>query len=181
MADLHPTGADLQRYLGYLGGHVNTHLRFGADAPAGPSDKGVYSAFKDIRLYWQKERRHYRHTPKYLTYPLLQSLLATEKIILGASGEWTNYRNGKPQGRPERLERRVQSGKSSFLYFYGRDANPTGFTEFDELYADMWSHAREAQNDPDHHPSLAKELASHHDAVLDAEITVSGKMMLAQK
>jgi hypothetical protein len=80
-----------------------------------------------------------------------------------------------------RHTQRVRGGRSSFLYYFGRDKHTTGFTELNRMYEDIWNSIELVQPPK----QVTKEAYSttidtHTQAVRNAELRYGGGLILAR-
>jgi hypothetical protein len=173
--DLHPNSEEVAKYVRYLGGTgTKTHLQYQSGSKH-PPDRAVFEAVKGLRDY--RNSKPYRSLPSLPINETVGNLTSRtwvqETSILNVEQPWSRNDNGKQMGHSARVEARVKSGKSSFLYYYGRDGHSTGINEFDELYSDMWTHAKIYEG------SGHESYLNFTDTVREAELKYAGRLILA--
>lgn len=197
--DLHPVGPEFERFVGYMNGSASSgspvsaksHASSNALSPTSEeprknhidvtkngrltTERAVYYAIKALRRNGQGTyNRQVQNQDSDTNVRLLAyNLLDTEARILDQEHPWSEYRSGATRDRSERVRARVLSGKSSFLYLYGRDGKPTGREEIDDMYQQAW---QAIENDDFPWKYMR---AKHELAVTDAELMTLGRTVLA--
>jgi hypothetical protein len=80
---------------------------------------------------------------------LTDRIVERENKILGLRLPWGQVAERGPlvESRQLRLRQRIACGKTSFLRYYGELEHPSGFEEFDQMYADLWQVYDSRQHD----------------------------------
>lgn len=169
--DLHPSSGEWQRYTRFVArGSNRSHFKY-TDTSA--ATQGVYEAFKSIRKGHQEfGKKLARRSEEHITRNLTFQLLSAETDILDKPNGTLWRAGAKNQNQyQERLKSRVESGRSSYLYYYGREGNTTGFEEFDQMYSELWSVVE--NTGPNGY--LSSLVEQHRLAVLDTELRFLGR------
>ena len=159
---LRPDAAERQRYTRFLGAAATTNKHIEFDA----KDRYIKQAFRHIRIFDFKERLR---SPKNRLSPasdIVWQMLNQEVKILDPSKPWLGS-EGVDNGRQQRVAARIATGRASFVYWYGRDQQPTGWKEFDHMYDEAWGLIQDQEHAAD---GWLAPLVASHAAVVDAAI-----------
>lgn len=136
--DLEPSDKDLLRYARFIGATANkTHIQY--DDAMENTIKNFELLKKYVEADENKTNVQTRKTPTATAtaYSLLYYIATQEINILNPADPWSSKGTMQSE-RCARLTKRIESGKTSFLFYYGRDGNTTGISEFDTMYGDIW-------------------------------------------
>lgn len=114
-------------------------------------DNVINATFRNLKYSIENDKsfEHYLQTSDF-AYGIGRLLLETEMRILGEQDTRKDEISGVGITKREaRLAQRVANGRASFLHFYGRDGNPTGYSVFDKMYAEIWNEMNGTRIDPD--------------------------------
>jgi hypothetical protein len=141
--DLHPSEEDSARYIGYLTGAADRqlHLDITQGSEPIPAPEAATDAFEKLRGYMDEDLGRDLASASRLAIitEFADSILHQEIRILDQLRPWLAHTDDLPHGRDKRTPARVQSGKSSYMYLYGRDGQSTGFAELDAIYRESWN------------------------------------------
>ncbi|MBC7582102.1 hypothetical protein H7097_04545 [Aeromicrobium sp.] len=190
-ADLHPSEREVERYLRYLGGAVNTGRHI--DTVSGQTNRlneAIGTIFKSIRdSDYARPAKPIELSSTELLVCMGRELLSREARIIDPDNPWLDSGSKPTYGRSERVVQRVKSGKASFLHHHGRDGVPTTHPAFDIMYQTMWTNLQEAAaNDSDvgtllfHHSNIIARAQARHlgEEVSNNQIDVPPPSQVAQ-
>lgn len=111
-----------------------------------------------------------------LAWYFVHNIVSQELKYLDPKAQWHDEPDAESFGRRGRLASRVQSGKASFLFYYGRDGHTTGVSAIDDFYQLAW------QTVPDYaaeHPDYAERISQHAVFVEGAALQFLGQTGLS--
>jgi hypothetical protein len=105
----------------------------------------IEASFKQLRAGMQMRTEIDPSDPGFIIRGISTRMISKEQKLLTHLIQFVHeteitddIQAAKVQRNGYRMRQRVLSGKTSYLYHYGRDANPTGYETLDRMYADTW-------------------------------------------
>lgn len=154
--NLNPDKDTIRKYARFINGPANQrHIHI---------DSGILAAegaFEAIREADAKQKNV--GTQKQIARALGAELIGKELILLGRSGKWRQNDTPVLTPRQIRLNQRISNGRASFLQYYGRDSNPTGYQVFDDMYSEVWASL------------IGTQLLEEHTELVESIVSVASK------
>lgn len=170
--------ATLNKYLGLVHRPDSVgHVTIGETKEDAAEE--ILLTFRDTNKRFRDEKAELeeKSPDTQTTSRLLASLLVSNEIYyLGTTG-FELDENGDADRT--RQAQRVKEGRSSFLYYFGRDKHTTGFTELNRMYEDIWKSIDLVEQPEDKTPAEYRDaIQAHAQIVRDAELRHTGGLIL---